>query len=360
MTNFSLRVLSAACVLLFAVDGSTQPLRPAPGATGAQAATSVAAATARQTVVTVGGVAIKRGKIDTLAALMARARGADIEDLPAGQAQMLRRMVTTNLIGQELVELEARAKAIQAPARDIDSSLNLLKSQFPDAAAWQRALRQSGDTEADVRAKIARQVRSEKVLAANLTPPAPPTEAELRAFWEANKDQFPVSDSLRALQILLRADATVTGEAAAEKKRRLEALRRELAADSADTPALLASFMSEAARVSEGPEARIGGDLERFHPDDFHADFKKHIVNLEVGELSPVFRTPLGFHLVLLVEKYDGKFGSYRLQSLQNVMNRKNLQLSIDMRDFLRQLAVRYPVKYAVPSYRDTSESGIY
>src|SRR5690606_21049918 len=146
MTNFSLRVLSAACVLLFAVDGSTQPLRPAPGATGAQAATSVAAATARQTVVTVGGVAIKRGKIDTLAALMARARGADIEDLPAGQAQMLRRMVTTNLIGQELVELEARAKAIQAPARDIDSSLNLLKSQFPDAAAWQRALRQSGDT----------------------------------------------------------------------------------------------------------------------------------------------------------------------------------------------------------------------
>ena len=97
-----------------------------------------------------------------------------------------------------------------------------------------------------------------------------------------------------------------------------------------------------------------------FHPDDFHADFKKHIVNLEVGQLSPVFRTPLGFHLVLLVEKYDGKFGSYRLQSLQNVMNRKNLQLSIDMRDFLKRLAVRYPVKYAVPSYRDTSESGIY
>jgi len=41
-------------------------------------------------------------------------------------------------------------------------------------------------------------------------------------------------------------------------------------------------------------------------------------------------------------------------------MNRKNLQLGIDMRDFLKKLAVRYPVKYAIPSYRDTSESGIY
>lgn len=371
MTNVPLRALSTACALFFTaltIDGHTQPLRPAPpSAAGAPAGaatpapkTQGLAATANQTAVTVGTVAIKRGKIDTLAALMARARGADIEDLPAAQAQMLRRMVTTNLIGQELVELEAKAKGIQAAPREIDSGLGVLRSQFPDAATWQRALRQSGDTEADVRAKIARQIRSEKVLAANLKPPTPPTEAELRAFWEANKKEFPVNDSLRALQILIKADARLTGEAADEKKRRLEALRRTLAADSADTPALLAAFMSEAARVGEGPEARIGGDLERFHPGDFHDDFKKQVLNLKVGQLSPVFRTPLGFHLVMVVEKYDGKFESYRLQSLQNVMNRKNLQLSIDMRDFLKKLATRYPVKYAIPSYRDASETGIY
>lgn len=371
MTHISLRVLSAACALLFAVEGLAQPLRPAPKTTPGtssapapsatpKARATAPAATANQTVVTVGTVAIKRGKIDTLAALMARARGADIDELPPAQAQMLRRMVTTNLIGQELVELEAKAKGINATPADIDSGLKVLKSQFPDAATWQRALRESGDTEAGVRGKIARQIRSEKVLAANLTPPAPPTEAELRAFWDANKKDFPVSDSLRALQILLKADASLTGDAAEAKKRRLETLRRELLADSAETPALLAAFMGQAARVGEGPEARIGGDLERFHPDDFHADFRNQVVKLKVGQLSPVFRTPLGFHLVLLVEKYDGKFESYRLQSLQNVMNRKNLQLGIDMRDFLKKLAVRYPVKYAIPSYRDTSESGIY
>src|SRR5690606_33855947 len=123
-----------------------------------------------------------------------------------------------------------------------------------------------------------RQIRSDKVLAANITPPAPPTEAELRAFWDANKNQFPVSDSLRALQILVKVDAKAGESVAAEKKRLLEGVRRELAADSADTPALLRAFMNEAARVGEGPEARIGGDLERFHPDDFHADFKNQVV----------------------------------------------------------------------------------
>jgi len=305
-------------------------------------------------------VTIKRGKIDTLATLMARARGADLNALPAEQVQMLRRMVTTNLIGQELMELEAKAKGIQASPRDIDSGVKMLKSQFPDAATWQRALKQSGDTEADVRAKVARQIRSEKVLAANLAQPTLPTDAELRAFWEKNKNEFPLSDSLRALQILVKADAKITGEAANEKKRKLESLRRELAADSSDTPTLLRNFMGAAAQVGEGPEARIGGDLERFHPNDFHADFKSQVVNLRVGQMSQVFRTPLGYHLVLVVEKFDGKFDSYRLQSLQNVMARKNLQLSMDMRDFLKKLASRYPVKYLVGSYRDTSESGIY
>jgi len=308
----------------------------------------------------VGTVPIRKGQVDTLAALMARARGADIRSLPPEQAMMLRRMVTTNMIGQELLELEAKAKGIQATPRQVDSALAALRGQFPDAASWQRAMQQSGDTEAEVRAKIARQIRSDKVLATNIMPPTMPTDAEVRAFWEKNKKAFPVNDSLRAVQILLLADAKTGAEAAAGKKRRLEAIRRELAADSNDTPALLRRFMNEAARNGEGPEARIGGDLERFHPDDFHPDFKAQVTALDVGEMSPVFRTPLGFHLVMIIEKFDGRFESYRLQSLQNLTAQKNARLGEDMRDFLRKLATRYPVKYQNPSYRDSSESGIY
>jgi len=371
MTLPPLRALAAIGALTFALGAFAQPLKPAPKpATGTGGKTTTApkpGAPAKavsqnpgQTIVTVGSVSIKKGRIDTLASLMARARGADFAALPPAQAMMLRRMVVTNLIGQELVELEAKAKGITATPAEIDSGVRALKSQFPDAATWQRALKQSGDTEAEVRAKVARQLRSDKVLGANIDQPTSPSDAELRAFWEKNKKEFPVHDSLRALQILLKADAKVTGEAAAEKQRRLEVLRRDLAADSAEAPVLLRNFMSEAARVGEGPEARIGGDLERFHPADFHPDFRSKVADLRVGQMSPVFRTPLGFHLVLLIEKYDGKFDSYRLQSLQNVMARKNMQLGLDMRDFLKKLASRHQVKFLAPDYRDTSESGIY
>jgi parvulin-like peptidyl-prolyl isomerase len=340
-----------------------QPMKPAPASKPAagKSATAKAAPTpgAGQTLATVGAIAIKKGRVDTLATLMARARGADLNALPPAQAMLLRRMVVTNLIGQELVEMEAKSAGVQATPREIDSALALLKSQFPSTAEWQAAMRRNGDSEAGLRAKIARQLRADKTLALGVQPPGPPTDEEVHAFWEKNRKEFPVNDSLRALQILLKVDPKAPADSSA-KKRQLENLRRELLGDTAQVATLLREFMNVAVRIGEGPEARLGGDLERFHPDDFNAEFKKQVTGLRVGQMSPVFRTPLGYHLVLLIEKYDGKFDSYRLQSMQNLMTQKSLKTAMDMRDFLRKLAVKYPVKYLQPAYRDTTESRIY
>lgn len=313
------------------------------------------------TAVTVGDVRISAGKIDSLAVLMARARGTDARELPKEQLNLMRRLIATNLIGQELLELEAKAGNVKASPREIDSAMRELRSQFPDEAAWKRAMSRSGESEPQVRSKLARQIRADKVLEANMRQPSMPTEEEMRAFWEQNKNAFPVNDSLRAVQILLRLDADAPDTEVAARRSRLEETRRSLLAqDSTDVPALLRSFMTEAARLGEGPEAEQGGDLERFHPGDFHPEFRKHVTDLRVGQVSPVFRTPLGFHLVLLIEKYDGKFDSYRLQSLQNLMTQRNLRLGTEMRDFLTNLAARHSVEFLLPEYRDTSEEGIY
>jgi peptidyl-prolyl cis-trans isomerase SurA len=362
MNRLSLPRLIASATLLIASAAIAQPMKPAPAAKpGAKSSTAKPASQgAGQTVVTVGPVAIKKGRVDTLADLMARARGYELNKLPAEQAMMLRRMVVTTLIGQELIEMEAKAAGVQASQGEVDSALKILKSQFPSTAEWQAAMRRNGDSEAGLRAKIARQLRADKALALGVQPPGPPTDEEVREFYEKNRKEFPVNDSLRALQILLLADAKMSADSVNDKKRDLDRLRRELSRDTGDVPVLLRDFMNAAARFGEGPEARLGGDLERFHPDDFSAEFKKQVTSLRVGQMSPVFRTALGWHLVLLVEKYDGKFESYRLQSLQNLMNQRSLKTAMDMRSFLRKLAVKYPVKYAQPSYRDTSENRIY
>jgi parvulin-like peptidyl-prolyl isomerase len=326
------------------------PLRP--GAAPAASGTG--------TAVTVGTVTISKNKIDTLVLYMVRARGASLSEVPPQQLAQMKRMVATNLVGQELLELEAKALGVKAAPQQVDSAFRLLRAQFPDAASYQKAIRQSGETEAAVRAKIARQIRADQLLAANVKQPSLPTDADLRAFWEKNKKEFPINDSLRAVQILMIADSKVSADVAADKKRKLEAIRREILKDTDEVAILVRHFMSEAARNGEGPESQIGGDLQRFHPDDFNTEFKKQVLALRVGQMSPVFKTALGYHLVLLIEKYDGKFDSYRLQSLQNLMAQRNMQLGEEMRNFLKKLAAKYPVKYNQPAYRDASETGIY
>ena len=362
---FRFRTLVPAFLIsVLAVSGAQAQAKPKPAAKPAPYAGPVkpgsSTTSGTGTAVTVGTVTISKSKIDTLVIYMARSRGADLSEVPPQQVLQMKRMVATNLIGQELLELDAKALCIKVAPQQIDSAIRILRSQFPDAAAYQRAMRQSGETDAALRQKIARQIRADQVLAANIRQPSMPTEADLRTFYERNKKEFPVNDSLRAVQILLLADSKTPAEQATEKKRKLEALRRELSQDTVETAILLRRFMSEAARIGEGPEAQIGGDLQRFDPSDFNAEFKKQVGALHVGEMSPVFKTGLGYHLVLLIEKFDGKFESYRLQSLQNVMAQKNQQLGEEMREFLKKLAAKYPVKYQQPAYRDASETGIY
>ena len=309
--------------------------------------------------ISVGGKIIRQDKIDTIVDLMARAQATNGE-LGEGQRQKMEKLVATNLIGQELLELEAKSAHIEAKPAEIDSMWRGFKKRFPDEASFKKALRAAGDNEAQLKGKLARQIRADKVLAAHVKKPQLPSDKEMKDFWEKHKTEFPTNDSLRALQIILLVDGKTSPEVADEKQRKLTSVRVALDKDSMPTTVLLQRFMSAAAQISEGPEAKTGGDLQRFNPKDFNADFRKQVQSLRVGQMSPVFKTGLGFHLVMLIEKYDGKYESYKLQILQNLVNQKTAIAGGEMRQVLKALAAKYPVKFLNPKYKDSSESGLY
>jgi len=344
-----LRHLRIVLVALFAIFGATQAL-----------ASQSAGASAKDVVVTVGGKPIKQSQIDTVVDLMAKAQSENGE-VTDDQKEQMKKLVATNLIGQELLELEAQSQHIVATQAEVDSLLRVFKARFPDEAAFEKTLKEAGDTQAKMKAKLAKQIRADKVLAQHIRKPDMPTDAEMQAFWQEHQKEFPVNDSLRALQIVLLADDKTPVEVANKKRDALESIREDLLRDSGQaTGLLLQRFMATAAQVSEGPEAKTGGDLQRFDPRDFNPEFQKQVEALRVGQLSPVFQSPLGFHLLLLIEKYDGKYDSYKLQIIQNIVNQKTRVVGGEMREYLRSLAVKFPVKYKDPDYQDSSESGIY
>jgi len=314
---------------------------------------------AAMVVITVGPNKIRRRQIDTLVDLMARAKRTPGE-LDPREKVSLERMVATNLIGQELLALEAQRLKVVAPDPEIDSLSRVFKANFPDDASFKRALAQAGDTEKGLREKMIRQIKADKLLNSQITAVGKPTNQEIQDFFNSHKKDFPFNDSLRACQIVLMADKDASPAEAAKKKSNLERVRAELAKDSADVDMLLTHFVMAAQQVSDGPEKKDGGDLQRFSPGDFNPEFKKQVTGLKVGQMSQVFRTPLGYHLVLLTERYDGKFESYRLQISRILLADKSAKAGKNLKKYLQTWASRYKVNYLETAYKDTTVAGVY
>ena len=337
---------------------------PTPSATPkAPKAKSAKASSAPKTpaavVITVGPNKIRKRQIDTLVQLMVKVKQAPANMGPA-EREYLERMVATNLIGQELLDLEAKRLNVIAEDKTIDSLRNVFKANFPNDDAFRHALKEAGDSEQGLREKMARQIKADKLLNTQMSPVKRPSLKEMQDFFTAHKAAFPLNDSLRACQILFILDKTASPADQAKRKSDLEKIRTELMKDSAQIDALLTRFVMAARQVSDGPEKKDGGDLQRFLPGDFNPEFKKQVSGLKVGQLSPVFRTPLGWHLVMLTERNDGKFESYQLPVQRALVQENAAKAGKNLKKYLKTLADRYKVSYLENSYKDTSVAGVY
>jgi parvulin-like peptidyl-prolyl isomerase len=310
-------------------------------------------------VISVGTQSIRKSQIDTLVDLMLRAKQAQGAEGPEARRHF-EILVATNLIGQELLDLEAKTQKLTLADKEVDSAFMAFRGKFPDANAFAMAMKQTGESEATLKQKLVRQLKADKLLNGQVGQLEMPSDKEIETFFNQNKKQFPISDSLRACQILLQAPKGTPASESDKKRKQLENVRKELVQDSASPFLTLRKFLMIASKLGEGPEKQAGGDLQRFKPSDFHPDFSSQLKSLKVGELSNVFRSPLGWHLVILTERNDGKLDSYKLPIAQLLMSQKSMQTAKDMRKYLQTLAAKYKVKYLVNAYKDTTATAVY
>jgi parvulin-like peptidyl-prolyl isomerase len=304
--------------------------------------------TANTPVIQVGPNVITQERIDSLTFLLAQ-RQAPNQPLPPEQRGYLSRMVASNLIGQELVQLEVQRLQITAQKKSVDSLFALFKSNFPNPQDFQEALQRSGQTEQQLREKISLEVRSQELLKQELSTLEQPTEASMKAFFTENKAKFPVNDTLRASQIVLQS----TGPSQREQ---LEKIRKGL--DTIPDLDKRVELFLRLASQTQTPNAKRGGDLGPFKRGDFLPAFDKAIESLNVGDVSQVFETPLGTHLVLMTVKNDGQYRNYRLQIMQILIEEQSAKNQEALQKYLQKLADRHKVTYLNPEYRgDISNS---
>lgn len=207
-----------------------------------------------------------------------------------GAARLLefKQRLLDNLINQTLIKQAAKDRNVAVTDEEVKKQIDQLKQGFKDEAQFEAALKQAGMDPKTLEAQVRDQLVTQKLIE-SLSKDIKISDAELKAYYDKNKQQFYQPAQKRASHILFKAE----DKAAAQK-----AL--------ADLKAG-AVFGTLAKKLSTDPgSAAKGGDLG-WPSTPFVPEFQAALDKLAVGQTSALVKTQFGWHIITVTDQRPAK-----------------------------------------------------
>jgi peptidyl-prolyl cis-trans isomerase SurA len=207
-----------------------------------------------------------------------------------------------NLINVQAVLQDAAKDSTLIPSEEeldqrTDQQLEAQRRQFPDEAAFQRALAEEGLTMTSYREQLKAQIRTQMIRTLYMQrrlqsgPPVVVSEAEMLAFFEERKAELQQRpEVLTVHQVLLRSGAS--DEAWDRALQKADSLRALVVARAGDFEALARANSADSA------SAVAGGDLSWIKRGQTVPEFERAAFSLIDGAVSLPVRTDFGYHII--------------------------------------------------------------
>ena len=304
-------------------------------------------------VIRVEKTGISAGKIDSLAKMLGeqQLRGKKIDEQTMTQ---LRYAVIDNLVGQELIKLEAKKLGIKVSKGKVDSLTNIFKSQFPSEDAFQKELKKSNTTMAQFREKIEDQLKSEAILEQKIPFPKDPTEKQMQAYWELNKHKATINDSISGIRLFISTKGKSAQDIADTKdmlKGVAAQIRSSIRAKKMPFNYAIQAFAQQVVQNSDDPNAKKTGGMMITSVKAQGAAFEKAVSKLKVGDISDVYAEKDGVCIFMLTGRNDGKFESYKYQIENALRMQAEQDRQAQLKSYLDGLGKVYKVQYLDPKY---------
>ena len=301
-------------------------------------------------VIRVEKTGISAGKIDSLATMLGQQQ-APGQKLTDEMMTQLRYAVVDNLVGQELIKLEAKKMGIKVAPAKVDSLTNLFKKQFPSEDAFQKELKKSNTTMKQFKEKIEDQLKSEQFLEKKVPSPSATTEKDLVAFWQLIKSKVAINDTISGARIFISTKGKNAQEIS-DAKDMLKGLAAQVRSKKA-------TFAQLAAMYSDDKEAKkTGGIMNKFVAKSKSAAFAKAVGKIKVGDISEVITENDGVSIFMLTEKNDGKFESYKHQIDYILRVQAEQERQAKLKAYLDDLGKTYKVQYLDKKYEPPQAIG--
>ena len=195
-----------------------------------------------------------------------------------------------NVIARVLLAQEAQHAHPPVPDAEVDEAVAKLKEEHGGEQRFFAAIGADAGQMDTIRRDVELNLRVRKMLEALSAKDPAPTDAELRAYYEKNVDAYKTFEEVRASHIL---KAPSRGEQRETAYQELRQVREKLLAGE--------DFDALAKKHSDKADDHI--DLGFFKRGELAEEFELVAFSMNVGEISPVFGSPFGFHVVKVTER---------------------------------------------------------
>lgn len=246
---------------------------------------------------------------------------------PAGREAQLADWSKENVIERVLLRQEAKKNGTAIPAAEIEAAFDRLKQQYEKPEDLYRDFH--AVTDDSIKAMIEVQMKVEHKINSVYAGVPEPSESEIRAYYDQNQPRFQTEERIRAAHIVKYVNWQ-TDEATALET--ITQARREIDGG--------AAFEAVVGKYTDC--ADNGGDLGYVARGQLVEEFEDVAFNLNVGQVSDVFRTRFGFHIVKLYDRQPAApapFKAVRGQIADEVKEQKREQALGNYLDALRSRA---------------------
>ncbi|MEZ5384564.1 MAG: peptidyl-prolyl cis-trans isomerase [Prosthecobacter sp.] len=195
-----------------------------------------------------------------------------------------RGMAKDNLTSRALLGQESRRRFPEVSEDDITARLSKLIEEAGGEDQFYHSIGVPVKDASVVRENVAGGVRLDKTLQEVYAPEPVPTDAELRACYEANLKHYMTEEEIRVSHITKGLEGATSRQ---DVYQLMRDLRSELLAG--------ADFTQTAEKHRAEQQQQI--DLGWFKRGEFMEEFETIAFSMGEGEISPVFTTQLGFHI---------------------------------------------------------------
>jgi peptidyl-prolyl cis-trans isomerase C len=207
----------------------------------------------------------------------------------------IKKQLIEEFVLRTLLVNEVNRQKVEATDKEIKADTDQIKASLPPNKKLEDFLKENNIPKED----IALGIKVKKLVALELGKNAKPTKKEISKFYDDNKDKFSTPENVHVRHILVTIDQADDDKIKAEKKEKIEKLRKQLV-DGAD--------FAEIARInSDCPSKEKGGDLGIIKKNQTVKEFEEAAFSQEKNVIGPVVKTEFGYHIIQVIDHQQAK-----------------------------------------------------